>query len=258
MENTPLNYPLILVHGIMAKDSDFFWGRIINYLKDHGVELYLGNTDAWADIEHNALLLRRCVNAVLKKTGKEKVNIIAHSKGGIDSRYLISGLKYGNKIASLTTISTPHRGSEIADYLFAIKKVQQITSTRFFRKLFIHYGDHVPNPYIMLKNLTTDYMKEFNEKYVDDERVYYSSYHSFIPDPWRDMLYFHSYNYLKKKAGLNDGVVSLKSAKWGSEFNVIEGVSHSEIIDLKKKTISGVDIPKLYLDIVKKLSDLGY
>jgi triacylglycerol lipase len=37
--------------------------------------------------------------------------------GGLDSRYLISTLRYGDRIASLTTISTPHGGSAVADVI---------------------------------------------------------------------------------------------------------------------------------------------
>jgi hypothetical protein len=49
------------------------------------------------------------------------VHIIAHSMGGLDSRTLIArnfhGLSNPGRIASLTTVSTPHRGSPVADLL---------------------------------------------------------------------------------------------------------------------------------------------
>src|SRR5690606_21994510 len=43
------------------------------------------------------------------------VNLFAHSMGGLDSRFLISSLGYGDRVASLTTLSTPHRGTAVAD-----------------------------------------------------------------------------------------------------------------------------------------------
>lgn len=46
---------------------------------------------------------------------KGKFHIIAHSMGGLDSRYLITHLGGSHRIASLTTIATPHFGSPIAD-----------------------------------------------------------------------------------------------------------------------------------------------
>lgn len=257
MNTIELKYPVVLVHGIAAKDSNQFWGRIVETLKEGGVEVFLGNTDSWASIEHNALRLRRRINHILKQTGKEKVNIIAHSKGGIDSRYLISSLKY-ERIASLTTISTPHRGSEIADYVFSKEVIKGIISIRSLRKVFRLYGDRIPDPYTMLKNLTTSYMEEFNRNNPDNESVYYSSYHSVLEGKMDDLPYYYTFQYLKKIAGANDGLVSTDSAEWGSEFNIIKGLSHSEILDYKRKTISGIDVPRQYLAIARKLAELGF
>ena len=46
------------------------------------------------------------------------IHIIAHSMGGLDSRYLIAdNPDLAARIASLTTLSTPHHGSPIADLL---------------------------------------------------------------------------------------------------------------------------------------------
>ena len=52
--------------------------------------------------------------------GPEKVHIIAHSGGGLDARLLAApapGLDFGSRISSITTISTPHHGSPVADVL---------------------------------------------------------------------------------------------------------------------------------------------
>jgi triacylglycerol lipase len=61
-------------------------------------------------------------NAVKNKNFPNKdIHIIAHSMGGLDSRSLIGrnlhGLSDPGRIASLTTLSTPHRGSPVADLL---------------------------------------------------------------------------------------------------------------------------------------------
>src|SRR5438270_12315808 len=48
----------------------------------------------------------------------EPVHIIAHSMGGLDARFLLSPANPSNmsdRVTSLTTISTPHKGSPIAD-----------------------------------------------------------------------------------------------------------------------------------------------
>jgi triacylglycerol lipase len=103
---------VILVNGLAVRDGKGAgsWGRIPAFLRDCGVDLYFGGTDAWGRIETNAELLKLRVEEVLRETGKERVNIIAHSAGGINSRYMIWNYDMGSRVASLTTISTPPPG----------------------------------------------------------------------------------------------------------------------------------------------------
>jgi len=263
MNKKKLKYPVILVHGVMAKDNNLFWGRIPEKLKNAGANVFLGNTDSWSGIESNAFSLKKTVDSVLEKCEVEKVNLIAHSKGGIDSRYLISTLEYAPKIASLTTISTPHLGCEIVDFVFDKKYVHTGLAKKITCFLAKLYGDKSPDPHRLLEDLTTRNMYKFNEKNLDVISVYYSSYQSFMKDSFDDLTFFLSYNLIKKIAGANDGVVSLKSSKWGETCTLItgsktSGISHSEIIDIKRKKISDIDIPSEYLKIIDKLALLGF
>ncbi len=106
-------YPCLLVHGVGFRDFHYFnyWGRIPRELVRNGANVYYGHQEAWGTVEDNGLILKNKIMEILQKTGCGKVNIIAHSKGGLDARYVISGLKMEAYVASLTTINTPHRGS---------------------------------------------------------------------------------------------------------------------------------------------------
>jgi len=255
-----LKYPVVLVHGIGAKDRSKiinFWGRIPKILKERGIQVFLGNTDSWGDCDSNAKLLKATIDKILLETRTEKVNIIAHSKGGIDSRYFIWKYNSEDKISSLTTLSTPHNGSELADLIYkktifhsgTVKKVLNI-----FGKL---YGDINPDLYNANCQLTSEKMKEFNESIGMDDKVFYQSLYTTIENPLDDLMMFHSHRYLKSIAGENDGIVSENSAKWGKNINKIEGgISHTEIIDLKRK--SGVNIPTIYKKIINELSSNGF
>ena len=263
MNKTILKYPVILVHGIGAKDNSLFWGRIPERLKDFGVNVFLGNTDSWSGIESNALSLRDSVDLALEKSGAEKVNLIAHSKGGIDSRFLISSLGYAPKVASLTTISTPHFGSEIVDFIFDIKYIHNHLVKEVTYSLAKLYGDKSPNPHKIVEDLSTKNMIKFNLQNPDKDSVYYSSYMSLMKNEFDDLSHTITYSLIKKISGANDGVVSLKSSKWSDDFTIINGlessgISHSEIVDIKRMRISGVDIPSEYLKIIYKLALKGF
>jgi triacylglycerol lipase len=258
----PLKYPVVLVHGVDVTDKDGgkkSWGRIPEVLAGAGIDVFLGNTDAWGSYESNAAILKNSVEGVLSKTRKEKVNIISHSKGGIDSRYFIWKYDFGDKVASLTTICTPHHGSEISDMLCGWK----LTHTKFTKKVLSIYGkffgDTNPDLYSVNNQLTTEKMKEFNEKVVMHDRVFYQNFYVTVDHVFDDIRYFFQYLYLKKTIGKNDGVVSERSADWGSNtIKIADGISHSEIRDAKKKKISGLDIPDVYIKIVSDLSKRNF
>ena len=257
-----LNYPVVLVHGIVArerKDYTKFWGRIPKILTGMGIQVFFGNTYAWDDYESNAHVLKETIEKILLETGKEKVNIIAHSKGGLDSRYLIWKYDFGSKIASLTTIGTPHRGSEIADLIHK----QTMKHTKTSLKALLLYGklcsDITPALHNVNHQLTTTKMKEFNEKIIMDERVDYHSLYTTMKNPFNDVLFFHTYSHIKKTSGENDGLASEASVKWGANITRIKGgISHREILDLRKRKVSGRDIPGVYIEIVKGLSEKGF
>jgi len=257
-----LKYPLVLVHGIAANDNRLFWGRIPERLRNAGIDVFLGNTDSWAGVESNALLLKDTIDELLERFNVEKVNILAHSKGGIDSRYLISTLGYGYKIASLTTISTTHLGSELVDFIVDKKYIHTKLAKGLTDSLVKLFGDKSPDPYKVLKDLTTDNMKIFNDKNRNNESVYYDSYYSIMKNRFDDLSHVFSYNLIRKQAGPNDGIVSMSSSKWGNNHTLIDGItggiSHSEVIDIKRRKISGVNIPGEYLKIVDKLINMGF
>ncbi|MCL2421905.1 MAG: hypothetical protein FWD03_08620 [Defluviitaleaceae bacterium] len=111
-------YPILLLHGTGARDRSqrTCWGRIPHALQNAGTEIYYGNQDAWGTVESNAQMIKETALSILAKTGCEKINIIAISKGGLEARYMVSKLEMGDKIASVTTISTPHHGSRTMDF----------------------------------------------------------------------------------------------------------------------------------------------
>ena len=263
MLNTPsLKYPIVLVHGIVAHDRKSivnFWGRIPEKLKEKNMKVFLGNTDSWGNYESNAKILKATVEKILRETKKEKVNIISHSKGGLDSRYFIWRYNFGDKVASLTTISTPHHGSEIADLIYRRKIVHSLTVKKTLNTFGKLYGDTNPDLFNVNYQLTTEKMKEFNDDICMDDRVYYQSIYTTMKNSFDDLMFFYSYLYLKSISGANDGVVSEHSATWGNNIVKIEdGISHAEIVDYKRKTISGINIPDIYVNIVDELGRKGF
>ena len=259
-------YPLIMVHGIGFRDLRYFnyWGRAPRYLKQSGATVYYGHQKAWGTIEENAAAIAQTIDHALDETGASKVNIIAHSKGGLDCRYVITHLGYADKVASLTTMSTPHRGSEFVVFLNRLPKPVFRKLTQTLDQSFSVLGDDKPDSYRSSQQLTPAYCKDFNERTPDAEGVLYQSYTSVMRWSFSDSLLFFPHLVMWLITGeANDGLVTESSARWGNYLGTLKskslrGISHGDIIDLKREDIKGFDSIEVYQSIVQNLKQRGF
>jgi triacylglycerol lipase len=253
---------VVLVHGIGfrdGKEDPFHWGRIPSALRAWGAAVYFGRTRAWGGCDSNAGILQRNIEEILLKTRSERVNIIAHSKGGLDSRYMI--WKYGSSstAASLTTIASPHHGAEVADLLCRAGIFRTKLSRGLMSALEKFYGCRAPDIFKALEGLTPGRVKEFNETAGRDPGVYYQAIYSTLDRALEDPLFLYTHRYIRGISGNNDGLVSEASARWGENCRKIPGsLSHHDIIDMRRRTVRGIDVPGLYLDIVRGLAERGF
>lgn len=257
-------YPILLVHGLGFRDWRYFnyWGRIPKELIKNGAKVYYGNQEACASVEVNAEEIRRKVLEITEETGCGKVNIIAHSKGGLDSRYAITKLGMEDYVASLTTVGTPHRGSEVTDLANRLPDSFYRKVADFMDRRFKGFGDVSPDFYTACHQLNSDYAERFNREVPDSDKVYYQSYASVMKNALSFGLLSFTY-LLLKKFGRNDGLVTVESAKWGKFKGVYEsrgmrGISHGDTIDLAREDFKGYDPREEYVGIVSELKEMGY
>ncbi len=257
-------YPILLVHGLGFRDWRYFnyWGRIPKELIKNGARIYYGNQEAFASVETNAEEIRRRILAIREETGCEKVNIIAHSKGGLDARYAVTKLGMEDYVASLTTVATPHRGSQVSDMGNKVSDSIYRQVSDFMNKRFRKFGDVSPDFYTACHQLSSDFAERFNNDVPDSDKVYYQSYASIMKNALSFGLLSFTYLILKK-FGRNDGLVTEESAKWGNFKGVYEskgmrGISHGDTIDLAREDFKGYDPREEYVKMVAELKDMGY
>lgn len=109
-------YPIVLVHGMAGFRNigpiDYFYG-IPAALKKDGHDVWISQQDPINDSEVRGPEVVAFVQMVLAATGKAKVNLIGHSQGGFDVRFVAATL--GDRVASVITIASPMKGSPVAD-----------------------------------------------------------------------------------------------------------------------------------------------
>lgn len=271
MERCKLNHPVLMVHGTGFRDSKIvnYWGRIPKTLEAEGAALYYGGQDSWGSVEENALALKDRILSIVQETGCGKVNIIAHSKGGLEARYLVSSLGMEDKVASITTIATPHHGSRILDLFTRFPKFILVPISWIVDVWFRVLGDRHPAFLRSVNQMNTKNMRVFNEKNPDREGVFYQSYGFKMKTAFADLLLFFNYLVLFLFEGENDGVVSVQSMKWTSFKGPFvgsgrRGISHLDEVDFRRLSLSkrigkeGIaDIRDFYCEIVERLKDEG-
>src|SRR5262249_49723084 len=138
---------------------------------------------------------------------ERRVNVVAHSMGGLDARWAIAKLGVGDRVASLVTVGTPHRGTPLAELAEARPAI-------VLRRVADKLGRDLDG----LDWLQAARMETFNDDVADDPRVVYASVvcRAGGKTLWlRNPLLAPIHGWVKRRAGTNDGLVPATSQRWG-------------------------------------------
>ena len=254
-------YPIVLVHGIMVKNLKIWRAfRVIsNAMVEDGYTVYVTDQDGVGAIQTNAQQIKEEILAILQKEKCEKVNIIAHSKGGLDSRYMISKLGMDDKIASLTTLSTPHHGSKMSTTLMKIPKFFAKIIAFFCNTAYKIAGDKKPDLYACGVQLSDTTMVEFNKDVPNSDKVYYQSYSSKV-DTRKAFVQFIPFQFCKicEKRDV-DGVVAVESAIWGDyKGSIHTNPNHTKMVGAYGSKRHLKDVCAFYCKVAKDLEEMGF
>lgn len=185
--------PLVLVHGLLGfgtigptRRLEYFRGVMRHLEKNPKVlggkaKVYVADLDPVDSIPSRAIQLRDFIQSRIydhqrKKLRYEKVHVVAHSMGGLDARYMIAALSMdtgprspmADRVASLTTIGTPHLGTPFADFMMR----------RRIGKRLIDWANLYSINVGAFEQLTVRFLVKdrFNDRMPDREQVEYFSY----------------------------------------------------------------------------------
>jgi triacylglycerol lipase len=253
-------YPIVLAHGLLGFSELQINRRLPNIEYWHGIRQALSAAGATviapavppsSTIEDRAAKLGEGIAAQARhyitpsqsspeaaganaseihrnsEDGRVPVNIIAHSMGGLDARYMISHLLPPNiRVASLVTVATPHRGSSFADYV-----LEEGAGPLYLPRLYgllerAGFGTGA------FAQLTRRYMaEEFNPRTQDDPSVRYFSFGAAVDEPSLLSPFRMPHRVVAEAEGPNDGLVSVESSRWGDYRGTLLGVSHLDLIN---------------------------
>jgi triacylglycerol lipase len=184
----PTRLPILLAHGFnTSTTNDWSFHDVDVALAADGHVVALGSVPPYDSPEARAEHLAEQVDELLARTGATHVNLVCFSQGGLDCRYLASenGLGYGDRVATITTIATPHRGTGIADAAAAVLPDPRSASSRLADALATAWGrrfsELASDSHFVaaMESMTTARMAEWNREVVDHPAVEYQSWAGF-------------------------------------------------------------------------------
>lgn len=252
-------YPFVLAHGFFGFEkfagSEFitYFYKVKERLAQQGEEVDTPAVDPFNDSDYRGHQLIDRIEAFLAKTGASKVNLIAHSQGGLDARVVAH--ERPDLVASVVTIATPHQGTPVADV--ALKLLADPNAQKVINDLALLLGgplyDQIGNQTNLAKPMylfSKAGIAEFNAKYTDSPGVFYASiggrsvYHTSDNDCAGDLSLQFITQWNKKLdpvdpllsatslllgSGANDGLVRNKDAHWGEFWGCVPADHLDEI-----------------------------
>jgi triacylglycerol lipase len=289
--NADTQYPILLVHGLFGFErigTFELFHDIKQALRNAGARVFVPHLSATHSNETRGEQLLSQIERVLEGAGANKVNLIGHSQGALAARYAGAVAPYA--VASVTSVSGPNHGSELADYLRKAltpgrlpEQVAETIVNLFADFLSLISGNRqLPqNAIAALNALTTEGVGAFNEKYPQGlprtwggkgrelvNGVRYYSWSGILQgnildegahalDPLHGFLQAFS-QYFTTEAAQNDGMVGRYSSHLGTVIRSDHALDHlgtlrQPAVQIGKK----VDPVDLYVQHAERLKKAG-
>ena len=173
-------YPIVLAHGFFGFNQiasvDYFY-HVEPALTAAGHRVFVTTVDPFNSVSVRGEQLLKQVTDILQQTGSAKLNIIGHSQGGLDARYVASRIP--ERISAVVGFAVPNLGTKVADAVldqapgFTVGLLQSVCALagRPF------WGDIAKDPDFRasLESISTSGAAAFNVAYPDVEGVRYYS-----------------------------------------------------------------------------------
>jgi triacylglycerol lipase len=281
--NASTRYPILLVHGLFGFEriGHFeLFHEVKDALKMAGSRVFVPHLSATHKNETRGEQLLAQIDRVLRGTRADKVNLIGHSQGALAARYAAALAPHA--VASVTSVSGPNHGSELADFLRKAlvpgrlpEAVAQNVATLFGNFLSLLSGSVTlpQNALAALNALTTEGVGDFNDRFPQGlpstwgghgaeqvNGVRYYSWSGVLPanspstlDPTRNVCHALS-QYFMTETEQNDGFVGRFSSHLGQVIRSDYPLDHLNSLRRSAGPVTALPDPiELYVEHAERL-----
>ena len=242
-------YPILFLHGMAGTDSwlsvvDYWW-QVPEHLEPLGYPVLTPAVDPFQTPEVRAVQWSNHLDELYASGRARRVHLFGHSQGGLDARWLTTHLDPDRRVVSVTTMATPHFGSQTVDVLSGLLESSLIADDilEAMADIYASWVGLTSDQELLeqLEAMTTAGAARFNAKTPDRPDVSYASWAGITCNPIDLICSFArdgetvfaplitSHLTLQLLEGDNDGLVSEASAKWGTYMGSVNADHLDEV-----------------------------
>jgi triacylglycerol lipase len=247
-------HPIVFCHGMLGysmlkfhrPDDVNYFSVLRNFLDPRGVSVLFPKVAPTSGVAERAEQLR---DQIARWTD-EPINIVAHSMGGLDARHMVAHLNMAGRVRSLTTISTPHHGSHMADWFQANfrRRVPLLLALEAMGINVNGFSDCLPAA-----------CREFNKVTPNSPNIRYFSFGGDVPAARLTPFLRRAWGILTSVEGPNDGLVSVRSARWGEYLGTIQADHFAQTPDgVFVRDGEDFDALGFYVRLIEDLARRGF
>jgi triacylglycerol lipase len=245
---------IVLVHGMGGFKTllgvDYFYG-VPESWRAQGANVYVASLTPVQTIADRAAQLKSELDEI-----PGPLIFVAHSQGGLDTRYLVSTLGYASRTEAVVTIASPHHGTSVADVALGIIPGPAVDVANLLLNTFGWSIDDA-------REMTTANMNNvFNPATPDAPGVLYWSF-SGIANPFAlggqgylEPSFILTWSLMEADGIHNDGVVPEASAHWGNYRGLLPA-DHLEEVGQPLGITPAFDHAAFYANLLQSLHDQG-
>ena len=284
-------YPVVLSHGFFGFDSvgplEYFVG-VAEALRAAGFAVYVTAVEPVAATDATrGPALGGEIECIARASGAARLNLVGHSQGGLDVRFVASDPEHQQRVASVTTIATPHRGTPLADAALGLMPgiADELADT--LAELWgalVDAPDDQADLRAGMEQMTTANMEAWNQQHPDTPGIGYFSWGGRSVAGLADLdlgeaacagavhanpsardlidpLLSATFAFLRQAAGPNDGLVDVASTRWGTFMGCL-AADHMDQVGLgsisSTDPFSGFNHRDFFVNLATELEDRGY
>lgn len=259
----PTRYPVVLLHGFGAL-ANLMQGGVLHreamHLRAHGIWAYAPHANPYDTIQARSETWAGHLERAMEETGADKLNLIGFSSGGLDARWMAREMDWADRLASIVTVSTPHRGTSLAE--FVLERPDRLRTWAVGVMDFIGRAAYEPVPpasEAALVELTRASVCSRFDPADTIPGVWCASFTARAgkgtDTPITPTLAIPN-RVLYASEGVNDGIVPTAGGVWGEHLGRLDA-DHARQIGMRLLPGGGFDSRDFFLSICHRLRERG-